>query len=86
MLHEGNEVQGIYSKQGWLIVRRCIAVVMGKPDKGKDPVDRFPGERGISQDRLQGRSDVAFRWYACMDASSRVESGKETESTNSRRL
>ncbi len=45
MLHEGNEVQGKYGKQGWLIVRRCIAVAMGESDKGKDPVDLFPGER-----------------------------------------
>ncbi len=45
MLHEGNEVQGKYGKQGWLIARRCIAVAMGEPDKGKDPVDLFPGER-----------------------------------------
>jgi hypothetical protein len=28
MLHEGNEVQGKYGKQGWLIARRCIAVAM----------------------------------------------------------
>jgi hypothetical protein len=25
-LHEGNEVQGKYGKQGWSIARRCIAV------------------------------------------------------------
>jgi hypothetical protein len=28
MLHEGNEVQGKYGKQAWLIVRRFIAVAM----------------------------------------------------------
>jgi hypothetical protein len=28
MLHEGNEDQGKYGKQGWSIVRRCIAVAM----------------------------------------------------------
>jgi hypothetical protein len=28
MLHEGSEVQGKYGKQGWLIVRRFIAVAM----------------------------------------------------------
>jgi hypothetical protein len=28
MLREGNEVQGKYGKQGWLIVRRFIAVAM----------------------------------------------------------
>jgi hypothetical protein len=27
-LHEGNEVQGKYGKQGWSITRRCIAVAM----------------------------------------------------------
>jgi hypothetical protein len=27
-LHEGNEDQGKYGKQGWSIVRRCIAVAM----------------------------------------------------------
>jgi hypothetical protein len=26
MLHEGNESQEKYGKQGWLIARRCIAV------------------------------------------------------------
>ena len=34
MLHEGNECQGKYGKQDWLIARRCIAVAMGEPDKG----------------------------------------------------
>ncbi len=28
ILHEGNEAQGKYGKQGWLIVRRFIAVAM----------------------------------------------------------
>ena len=28
ILHEGNEAQGKYGKQGWSIVRRCIAVAM----------------------------------------------------------
>jgi len=28
ILHEGNEVQGKYGKQGWSIARRCIAVAM----------------------------------------------------------
>jgi len=28
MLHEGNESQGKYGKQYWLIARRCIAVAM----------------------------------------------------------
>jgi len=45
MLHEGNEAQGKYGKQGWFIARRCIAIAMGEPDKGKDPADLFPGER-----------------------------------------
>jgi len=27
-LHEGNEAQGKYGKQGWLIARRYIAVAM----------------------------------------------------------
>ena len=26
MLHEGNEAQGKYGKQGWSIARRCIAI------------------------------------------------------------
>jgi hypothetical protein len=133
MLHEGNEVQGKYGKQDWLIVRRIIAVAMGEPEKGKDPVDLYPGER-VAQGRaspdhpagkeclvqvkggstkinshifpdkfvrsefeqlrwpegrrarLHGCSGPASRWYACMDASGRVESGTETESTNSRRF
>jgi len=49
ILHEGNEDQGKSGKQNWLIARRCIAVAMGESDKGKDPVDLFPGERGIDQ-------------------------------------
>ncbi len=28
ILHEGNEDQGKYGKQGWLIARRCIAIAM----------------------------------------------------------
>jgi len=28
MLHEGNEGQGKYGKQGWSITRRCIAIAM----------------------------------------------------------
>ena len=28
ILHEGNEVQGKYGKQGWSIARRCIAIAM----------------------------------------------------------
>jgi len=28
MLHEGNEDQGKYGKQGWSIARRCIAIAM----------------------------------------------------------
>ena len=44
-MHEGNENQGKYGKQGWSIARRLIAVAMGEPDGGKDPVGLFPGER-----------------------------------------
>jgi hypothetical protein len=28
MLHEGNEAQGKFGKQYWLIARRCIAIAM----------------------------------------------------------
>ncbi len=35
MLHEGNEVQGKYGKQGWLIARRCIAVAMDQGGSAK---------------------------------------------------
>ncbi len=45
ILHEGNEEQGKYGEQDWLIARRFIAVAMGESDKGKDPVDLFPDER-----------------------------------------
>ena len=35
MLHEGNEDQEKYGKQGWLIVRRCIAVAMDQGGSAK---------------------------------------------------
>ena len=44
-MHEGNEEQGKYGKQGWSIACRFIAVAMGESDKGKVPVDLSPGER-----------------------------------------
>ena len=46
MLREGNEAQGKSSKQGWLIVRRCIAVAMDQGGSIKiaytDVGDRAP--------------------------------------------
>ena len=45
IMHEGNEEQGKFGKQGWLIARRFIAAAMGEPEIGKDPVDLYPGER-----------------------------------------
>ena len=44
-MHEGNEEQGKYGKQGWSIACKFIAVAMGESDKGKDPVDLYPDER-----------------------------------------
>jgi len=44
-MHEGNEEQGKYGKQGWSIACRFIAVAMGESDKGKDPVDLYLDER-----------------------------------------
>ena len=45
IMHEGNEEQGKYGKQGWSIARRFIAVAMGESDKGKDPQDLYLDER-----------------------------------------
>jgi hypothetical protein len=42
MLHEGNEVQGKYGKQGWLIVRRFIAVAMDQGGSTKIGSQIFP--------------------------------------------
>jgi hypothetical protein len=41
-LHEGNEVQGKYGKQGWLIARRCIAVAMDQEGSIKIGSQIFP--------------------------------------------
>ena len=50
IFHEGNEAQGKSGKQGWEIARKFIAIAMGEPEKGKDPVGLFPGER-VAQGR-----------------------------------
>jgi hypothetical protein len=42
MLHEGNEVQGKYGKQGWTIARRCIAVAMDQGGSIKIGSQIFP--------------------------------------------
>ncbi len=51
MLHEGNEDQGKYGKQGWLIARRFIAIAMGQGGSIKiayrDVAVRRPGARAM---------------------------------------
>jgi hypothetical protein len=42
MMHEGNEDQGKYGKQGWLIVRRCIAIAMDQGGSIKIGSQVFP--------------------------------------------
>jgi hypothetical protein len=42
MLHEGNEVQGKYGKQGWSIARRCIAIAMDQGGSIKIGSQIFP--------------------------------------------
>jgi hypothetical protein len=42
MLHEGNEVQGIAGKQGWLIARRFIAIAMDQGGSIKIGSQIFP--------------------------------------------
>jgi hypothetical protein len=43
MLHEGNEDQGKFGKQGWLITRRCIAIAMHQGGSTKIGSQIFPG-------------------------------------------
>jgi hypothetical protein len=42
MLHEGNESQGKYGKQDWLIAHRCIAVAMDQGGSIKIGSQIFP--------------------------------------------
>jgi len=42
ILHEGNEVQGKYGKQGWLIARRCIAIATHQGGSTKIGRQIFP--------------------------------------------
>ena len=42
---------GQAGKAGWPLVRRGIAVAMGKTDIGKGPENLFPGER-VAQGRV----------------------------------
>jgi hypothetical protein len=42
MLHEGNEGQGKYGKQGWLIARRFIAIAMDQGGSIKISSQIFP--------------------------------------------
>jgi len=42
MLHEGNEDQEKYGKQGWPIARRCIAVAMDQGGSAKIGRQIFP--------------------------------------------
>jgi hypothetical protein len=42
MLHEGNDSQEKYGKQGWLIARRCIAVAMDQGGSIKIGSQIFP--------------------------------------------
>jgi hypothetical protein len=42
MLHEGNEAQGKYGKQGWPIARRCIAEAMDQGGLAKIGSQIFP--------------------------------------------
>jgi hypothetical protein len=42
MLHEGNEDQWKYGKQGWLIARRCIAVAMDQGGSARMGSEIFP--------------------------------------------
>ena len=42
MLHEGNEDQGKYGKQCWLIARRCIAIAMDQGGSIKIGSQIFP--------------------------------------------
>jgi hypothetical protein len=42
MLHEGNESQEKFGKQGWLIARRCIAVAMDQGGSIKIGSQIFP--------------------------------------------
>jgi hypothetical protein len=42
MLHEGNEDQGKYGKQGWSIARRCIAIAMDQGGSIKIGRQIFP--------------------------------------------
>jgi hypothetical protein len=41
-LHEGNEVQGKYGKQGWSIACRCIAIAMDQGGSIKIGSQIFP--------------------------------------------
>jgi hypothetical protein len=41
-LHEGNEAQGKYGKQGWSIARRCIAIAMDQGGSTKIGRQIFP--------------------------------------------
>ena len=41
-MHEGNEDQGKYGKQGWSIARRCIAIAMDQGESIKIGSQIFP--------------------------------------------
>jgi hypothetical protein len=41
-MHEGNQAQGKYGKQGWSIARRCIAVAMDQGGSIKIGSQIFP--------------------------------------------
>ncbi len=61
MLHEGNEAQGKYGKQGWSIARRCIAVAMDQGGSIKiayrDVAVRRPGGRAPTVGALRRRQE-----------------------------
>ncbi len=57
MLHGGNEVQGKYGKQGWLIVRRFIAVAM---DQGGSAKIAYTDVGGRATQELLAESSQIF--------------------------
>jgi hypothetical protein len=55
-LHEGNEAQGKYGKQGWSIARRCIAIAMDQGGSIKIAYRDVGGR--ATQERLAGSSQI----------------------------
>jgi len=55
-LHEGNEAQGKYGKQGWSIARRCMAVAMDQGGSIKIAYRDVGGR--ATQELLAGSSHI----------------------------